>query len=84
MDETSKRKGHDYITLFVDLHQKRTIFIAEGKGHETVAEFVNDLKTDEGQAENIKDISCDSHLRLLKVSKSICLMQRSRLIDFIL
>ena len=66
MDETSKRKGHDYITLFVDLHQKRTIFIAEGKGHETVAEFVNDLKTHEGQAENIKDISCDMSPAFIK------------------
>ena len=66
MDETSKRKGHDYITLFVDLHQKRTVFIAEGKGHETVAEFVDDVKTHKGQLEKIKDVSCDMSPAFIK------------------
>lgn len=28
MDETAKSRGHDYITLFVDLLKKRTVFIA--------------------------------------------------------
>ncbi len=59
MDETSQRKGHDYITLFVDMLQKRTIFITEGKDHETVKAFVSDLKAHNGKPENIKDVSCD-------------------------
>jgi len=59
MDETSKRKGHDYITLFVDLQQKRTIFIAEGKDQETVKAFVDDLGTHNGKPEAITDVSCD-------------------------
>ncbi|NCA97647.1 MAG: ISL3 family transposase [Bacteroidia bacterium] len=59
IDETSKRKGHDYITLFVDILKKRTIFIAEGNDQETVKAFVNDLKTHNGNAETITDVSCD-------------------------
>ena len=66
MDETSKRKNHDYITLFVDLLKKRTIFIVEGKGHETVEAFVDDLKQHAGHAEAIKDVSCDMSPAFIK------------------
>jgi transposase len=66
MDETSKRKGHDYITLFVDLLKKRTVFIAEGKDHETVKAFVADLKAHNGSAEAIKDVSCDMSPAFIK------------------
>ncbi|MBF0532469.1 MAG: transposase, partial [Candidatus Omnitrophica bacterium] len=59
MDETSRRKGHDYITLFVDLVKKRTIFIAEGNDQKTVKAFVDDLKAHNGKAEDVKDVSCD-------------------------
>ena len=66
MDETSKRKGHDYITLFVDLIEKRTVFIAEGKDHETVRAFVDDLKRHNGSPDNIKDVSCDMSPAFIK------------------
>lgn len=59
MDETSKRKGHDYITLFVDLLKKRTVFIAEGNDQETVKAFADDLKAHNGSAEAVTDVSCD-------------------------
>ncbi len=66
MDETSKSKGHDYITLFVDLLKKRTIFIAEGKDQETVKAFVDDLKAHNASAEQIKDVSCDMSPAFIK------------------
>lgn len=66
MDETSKRKGHDYITLFVDLLKKRTVFIAEGKDHETVEAFVDDLKAHNGSADAITDVSCDMSPAFIK------------------
>ena len=59
MDETSRRKGHDYITLFVDLLQKRTIFIAEGNNQETVKAFVDDFKAHNADPRQITDVSCD-------------------------
>lgn len=59
MDETSRRKGHDYITLFVDLVKKRTIFIAEGNDQQTVEAFAGDLKAHQGDPQAITDVSCD-------------------------
>ena len=66
MDETSRAKGHDYITLFVDLDEKRTLFVAEGKDHETVDLFENDLWSHGGSAQNITDISCDMSPAFIK------------------
>lgn len=72
MDETSKKKGHDYITLFVDLAQKKTIHIAEGKGHETVASFVEELAKHGATASQISDVSCDMSPAFIKgVKKSL-------------
>lgn len=66
MDETSKRTGHDYITLFVDLLKRRTIFIAEGKDHKTVNAFVDDVKAHNGDPDNIADVSCDMSPAFIK------------------
>lgn len=59
MDETSLRKGHDYITLFVDLLKKRTVFIAEGNDQKTVKAFANDFKAHQGDPQAVTDVSCD-------------------------
>src|SRR5208283_1724473 len=45
------RRGHDYITLFVDIDQARVVFATEGKDAETVAAFAEDLATHGGNAE---------------------------------
>lgn len=66
MDETSKRKGHDYSTLFVDLDQRRTIFITDGKDHKTVRAFVNDLKEHRANPEHITDVSRDMSPAFIK------------------
>jgi transposase len=59
VDETSARKGHDYVTLFVDLEERRTMFVAEGRDNEVIEDFVEDLVAHDGQADQIKQISCD-------------------------
>lgn len=59
MDETSRRRGHDYITLFVDLLKKRTVFIAEGNDQKTVESFADDLKAHKGDPQAVTDVSCD-------------------------
>jgi transposase len=66
MDETAKSRGHDYITLFVDLLKRRTVFIAEGKDHETVKAFVDDLTAHSGSAQAITDVSCDMSPAFIK------------------
>lgn len=66
VDETSARKGHDYVSLIVDLEEKKTLFVTEGKGHEVVVDFVNDLDAHHGSAENIQQISCDMSPAFIK------------------
>ena len=59
MDETSRAKGQDYITLFVDMLKGKTVHVAEGKDHKTVADFVDVLEQHNGDRNQIKDASCD-------------------------
>ena len=66
MDETSAAKGHDYITLFVDLEEKKTVFVTDGKGSETVKEFVADLQEHNGKPEQVKQVSCDMSPAFIK------------------
>jgi transposase len=59
MDETSVAKGHDYITLFVDMKERKTLHVSEGKGSETVSNFADYLTEHKGNPEQIKAVSCD-------------------------
>lgn len=66
MDETSVAKGHDYITLFVDMDQRKTLHIAEGKDSETVKDFVDYLGEHNGKPEQIEAVSCDMSPAFIK------------------
>jgi len=66
IDETSLKKGHNYISLFVDMNAKKTIFVTEGKGHETVADFALALEGSNGKRDNIGDVSCDMSPAFIK------------------
>jgi transposase len=66
MDETSVAKGHDYISLFVDMLQKKTIHISEGKSSDTVKEFAEFLTEHGGNPEQVTDVSCDMSPAFIK------------------
>lgn len=66
VDETSRAKGHDYVTLFVDLSARRTVFVTEGKGAETISAFIQDFKTHQGSPTNITDVSIDMSPAFIK------------------
>lgn len=59
VDETAAKRGHDYITLFVDLDTSRLLFATPGKGKETVSTFATDLRDHQGDPDNIKSVCCD-------------------------
>ena len=59
VDETSSRRGHDYITLFVDLDARRLLFATPGKDAKTFERFSADLQAHGGSAEAITDVSMD-------------------------
>jgi transposase len=65
-DETSAKRGHDYVTLFFDLDARKLIFGAEGRDNATVKEFVADLKVHGGAPENITDAAIDMSAAFIK------------------
>jgi transposase len=66
MDETPVAKDHDYITLFVDLEERKTCHISDGKDHQTVAEFVEILEAKQGDRRQVKQVSCDMSPAFIK------------------
>ena len=66
MDETSVAKGHQYISVFVDMLQRRTLYVADGKSASTVKEFVEHLRHHGGKPKQITDVSCDMSPAFIK------------------
>ena len=58
-DETSARRGHDYISLFVDIARRKVIFVTDGKDAATVGAFATFLEKRGGKKENVTDASID-------------------------
>lgn len=66
IDETAARRGHDYITLFVDIDQARVLFATEGRDADTVAAFAEDLAAHGGDAEAISEVCIDMSPAFIK------------------
>lgn len=66
VDETSVKKGHDYVSFFFDLDKKKLLFGTEGKDNETVKDFVADLKKHGGNPEQITDAAIDMSKAFIK------------------
>lgn len=59
IDETSRAKGHKYVTVFMDLGERRIVFASEGKDADTVKAFKADLKDHEGDPKKVKEFCLD-------------------------
>lgn len=59
VDETSSKRGHNYITLFADLEEAKVMFATEGKDHTTFTRFRRDLLAHGGQPEQIEEFCID-------------------------
>ncbi len=59
MDETAAARGHNYISLFVDIDQARVLFATEGKDAATVAAFAGHLEKHGGDASRIGEVCID-------------------------
>ena len=66
IDETSSKRGHNYVSVFLDLDQSRVVYVTEGKDAKTVASFKDDLKKHNGKPEQIEDICCDMSPAFIK------------------
>ncbi len=59
IDETSLRRGQNYITVVHDLNAKRLLFATEGRDHQTVLEFAADLKAHGGDPAQVRHVCMD-------------------------
>ena len=59
VDETSSKRGHNYITVFVHMDQSKVLFATPGKDAATVTAFEHDLKEHGGTPEQIQEACCD-------------------------
>ena len=59
IDETSAKRGQDYISLFVDLDRSRVLYATEDRDHTTVERFAADLTAHGGDPGKITDACCD-------------------------
>jgi transposase len=61
VDETSRSKGHNYISVFMDLDKdnSRVLFATEGKDGATVEAFKEDLEAHGGKAGQVKEACLD-------------------------
>ena len=65
-DETSSKRGHNYVSLFVDLSGPNILFATEGKDASTVKRFKEDLLLHGGLEKNIKQMCCDMSPAFIK------------------
>ena len=59
VDELSAKKGHDYLSVFVDMKSKAVLFAADGKGSETFDDFTTELYLHNGSPHAIEEVSMD-------------------------
>jgi transposase len=61
VDETSRSKGHNYISVFMDLDRERSrvLFVTEGKDASTIQAFREDLEAHSGKADQIQEACLD-------------------------
>jgi transposase len=58
-DETSSRRGQDYVSVFADLDQRRAVYVCEGRDQGTVQAFSCFVETHGGDAQRVKEVCQD-------------------------
>jgi transposase len=59
IDETSSRRGQNYVSVFADLEERRAVYVTEGRDQGTVQEFSCFLETHCGAAARIGEVCQD-------------------------
>ena len=82
LDDTSFRRGQDYVTVFADLDpgERRAVFVTEGRDHETVEQFAGFLAAHGGDPENVTEVSQDMSAAYLKGVRKYLPNSRSALL----
>lgn len=59
IDETSLRRGQNYISVVHDLDAKRLLFATEGRDHQTVVDFAADLRAHGADPAEVRHVCMD-------------------------
>jgi transposase len=59
VDETAARRGHKYVSLFVDMDERKVVFVTEGKDASTIEAFTGHLAGHGGAPEAVREVVCD-------------------------
>jgi len=59
IDETSSRRGQDYVSVFADLDERRAVYVTEGRDQGTVQEFSCFLETHGGEVGSVREVCQD-------------------------
>jgi transposase len=65
-DETSYKRGHNYLTLAADTDARKVIFVTEGRDAEAIVGFADDPRAHKADPKNIKSISIDMSPAFIK------------------
>src|SRR6201997_360128 len=65
-DETSYKRGHNYLTLAADTDARKVVFVTEGRDADTIAGFADHLRDHRADPENIKSVSIDMSPAFIK------------------
>ena len=66
IDETSRARGHDYITLAADANERRVLFVTEGRDTQTIEALAADLEGHGCRPESIESVSIDMSPAFIK------------------
>ena len=66
IDETSSRRGHNYVTLVADMTARRVIFVTENRDSECIAKFADYLRAHRGHRYQIESVSIDMSPAFIK------------------
>lgn len=66
IDETSRARGHDYVTLAADARARRVLFVTEGRGAKTIKELAADLDDHGCPPTQITSVSIDMSPAFIK------------------
>jgi transposase len=66
IDETSRARGHDYLTLAADAEERAVLFVEEGRGADRVGALAETLRAHGGDPEAISSVSIDMSAAYIK------------------
>jgi transposase len=71
LDETASKRGHNYVTVFIDMEisHKPVLFVTPGKGKATLMRFKQHLEKQGGKAERVLEVVCDMSGAFIEATK---------------